>query len=56
MEGCETFIKRNGFCVDKPMRKAILSDNNEQQNLRKNVYKIDQLFRIHDHIGIKFGS
>jgi hypothetical protein len=30
---CERLIKRNGFSVDKPMRKAILSDNNEQQKL-----------------------
>jgi hypothetical protein len=37
------------------MRKAILSDNNEQQKLWKNVYKIDQLFSAHDHTVIKFG-
>jgi hypothetical protein len=32
--GYEPLIKRYEFSIDKPMRKAILFDNNEHQKLR----------------------
>jgi transposase len=47
------WLQANGCLADNSMRKTVLYDFTEKLKLPEKIYKIDQIFNVHDHAVIR---